>query len=166
MPFSVASDAVTKAFQNLGNEWALVSFGDQNNFNAMTISWGSLGFIWQRPIVTVLVRPVRYTYEFSEKFDRFSVSFYDRRYRPALGIMGTKSGRDGDKVALAGLTPTFIDGVPSFAEASLTVVARTVYRGQLASDGFLDPTLDAEFYPQKDHHTLYYGEILQTVEKN
>jgi len=166
MPFSIAGDAVTKAFQNIGNEWALLSVGDEKHFNTMTISWGSLGFIWQRPVMTALVRPQRYTHEFSDQFENFSVSFYDRKYRHALNILGTKSGRDTNKIALSGLTPVFVDGVPTFKESYLTVIGRKIYRGQMESAGFLIPTVDEEFYPQKDYHTVYFAEMIKTVGKN
>jgi flavin reductase (DIM6/NTAB) family NADH-FMN oxidoreductase RutF len=164
MPFAIADDAVTKAFQNIGNEWALLTAGDAEHFNTMTIGWGSVGFIWQRPVITVLVRPPRYTHEFMDKVERFSVSFYDHKYRKALTILGSKSGRDTDKIALSGLTPEFIDGVPTFKEARLTVIARKIYRGQLESAGFLVPQVDAEMYPEKDYHTVYFAELVKTVE--
>jgi flavin reductase (DIM6/NTAB) family NADH-FMN oxidoreductase RutF len=166
MPFSIADDAVTKAFQNIGNEWALLSVGDKKHFNTMTISWGSLGFIWQRPVITALVRPPRYTHEFMDEFEKFSVSFYDRKYRKALNILGTQSGRDTNKIALSGLTPVFVDDVPTFKESYLTVIARTIYRGQLESAGFLVPAVDAEFYPKKDYHTVYFAELVKTVGTN
>lgn len=165
MPFAIAKDAVTRAFQNLGNEWALLAAGDEKKSNAMTVSWGSLGFIWQRPVVMVMVRPQRYTYEFTEAEEMFSVSFYERKHRRALSVMGTKSGRDGDKVAEAGLTPCLIDGVPGFEEAYLTVIARKLYRGKLEEAGFLSKAVDAEFYPEKDYHTLYFGELVRVVER-
>lgn len=163
MAHPIATDAVTRAFQTIGNEWALLAAGDEARFNAMTISWGSLGFIWQRPIVTVLVRPPRFTHQFTETFETFSVSFY-KGHRRALSIMGNQSGRDGDKVAAAGLTPQFIDGVPTFKQAYLTVIARKLYRGELTAPGFLDPSIDADFYPEKDYHTFYHAEILKVVE--
>ena len=164
MPFAIPDNAVTRAFQNIGNEWALLTAGDAEHFNTMTIGWGSVGFIWQRPVVTVLVRPPRYTHEFMDKFERFSVSFYDHKYRKALTILGGKSGRDTDKIALSGLTPEFVDGVPTFKEANLTVITRKIYRGQLESAGFLVPSVDAEFYPEKDYHTVYFAELVKTVE--
>ena len=164
MPFAIPDNAVTRAFQNIGNEWALLTAGDAEHFNTMTIGWGSVGFIWQRPVVTVLVRPPRYTHEFMDKFERFSVSFYDHKYRKALTILGGKSGRDTDKIALSGLTPEFVDGVPTFKEANLTVIARKIYRGQLDCAVFLVPSVDAEFYPEKDYHTVYFAELLKTVE--
>jgi flavin reductase (DIM6/NTAB) family NADH-FMN oxidoreductase RutF len=165
MPFAIADNAVTRAFQNIGNEWALLTAGDAERFNTMTIGWGSVGFIWQRPVVTVLVRLPRYTHEFMDSFERFSVSFYDRKYRKALTLLGSKSGRDTDKIALSGLTPAFVDGVPTFKEANLTVIARKIYRGQLESAGFLVPSIDAELYPEKDYHTVYFAELVKTVEK-
>jgi flavin reductase (DIM6/NTAB) family NADH-FMN oxidoreductase RutF len=100
-----------------------------------------------------------------DSFERFSVSFYDQKYRKALTILGSKSGRDTDKIALSGLTPEFIDGVPTFKEANLTVIARKIYRGQLESAGFLVPSIDAELYPEKDYHTVYFAELVKTVEK-
>lgn len=165
MSFAVADDAVTKAFQNLGNEWALVAVGDKQGFNAMTISWGSLGFIWQRPVVTVLVRQSRYTRTFTEKFDNFSVSFFDRSYRKALSLLGTKSGRDTDKIAQSGLTPTFVDEVPTFQEAYLTVLVRKLYRSPMESAGFLVPAIEQEFYSDKDYHTIYFAEITKVLGK-
>ncbi|WP_420237184.1 flavin reductase [Telmatobacter bradus] len=166
MPFSIADNAVTKAFQNIGNEWALLSAGNEKHFNTMTISWGSLGFIWQQPVITVLVRPQRYTHEFMDEFENFSVSFYDRKYRNALNILGTQSGRDTNKIALSGLTPAFVDGVPTFKDAYLTVIAHRIYRGQMESAGFLIPAVDEEFYPKKDYHTVYFAELVKTVGKN
>jgi flavin reductase (DIM6/NTAB) family NADH-FMN oxidoreductase RutF len=164
MAFPVASDAVARAFQNIGNDWAVLAAGDARHFNAMTISWGSLGFIWQRPVVTVLVRPPRYTHQFMEECASFSVSFYDRKYREALTILGTKSGRDTDKIAQSGLTPVFIDDVPTFKESYLAVIARKIYRGQMESAGFLIPPVDEEFYPLKDYHTMYVAELIKIVE--
>jgi flavin reductase (DIM6/NTAB) family NADH-FMN oxidoreductase RutF len=164
MPLAIADNAVNKAFQNIGNEWALLTAGDAEHFNTMTIAWGSVGFIWQRPVVTVLVRLSRYTHKFMDEFERFSVSFYDQKYRNALAILGSKSGRDTDKIAQSGLTPDFVDGVPTFKQAYLTVIARKIYRGQIESAGFLVPAMDAELYPEKDYHTVYFAELLKTVE--
>lgn len=163
MAFAVANDAVTKAFQNLGNDWALIAAGNENDFNAMTISWGSLGFIWQRPIITAMVRPQRHTYKFTEKFETFSISFFNESHRKAMTIMGTKSGRDQDKIKLAGLTPTFIDGVPAFKEAYLTAIARKLYRGKFEQAGFLDQKVIDEWYPEKDFHTVYYAELIKVA---
>ena len=82
-------------------QWLLLTGGDfaRGKFNAMTISWGSLGIIWGRPFVQVVVRPTRYTHEFMERFDTFTVTAFPERHRRALNLLGSKSGRDGDKIA-------------------------------------------------------------------
>ena len=102
----------------IGDEWMLVTAGDREKFNMMTASWGSMGFLWNKPVVMVFVRPQRYTFEFSEKRDTFTLSFFDERYRRALNVCGSVSGRDTDKVKESGLTPYFTEaGNPAFEEA-------------------------------------------------
>ena len=161
---NIVDPAVIDAFASLDKRWALLTAGDRNTFNAMVINWGALGFIWNRPIMTILVRPNRYTYEFIEKFDNLTVSFYDKQYKKSLGVFGTKSGRDVDKVKETGFTPVFIDGVPSFAEAELTIIGKKLFRTVVTPDNFVDSSLD-KFYPEKDYHTLYQVEIVRVVGK-
>jgi flavin reductase (DIM6/NTAB) family NADH-FMN oxidoreductase RutF len=165
MPMSSAmiEDAVAQAFRSLGHEGALLTVGNETKFNTMTIGWGALGFIWGRNTVTVLVRPTRYTHEFIEKFPSFTVSFYRSEHHKALSILGSRSGRDTDKVALAGLTPAFIDSVVTFREAYLTVVAKKLCRMQLQPGDFIDPTIDGGFYPKKDYHTIYQAEVMKII---
>ena len=91
-------------FMLFNDNWALVTAGSLTHYNTMTISWGSLGCIWNgedsaRPIVSVYVKPCRYTHDFIEKNEIFTVTFFDKKYKPDLGILGRESGRDGDKVA-------------------------------------------------------------------
>jgi hypothetical protein len=75
------------------------------HYNAMTVGWGSLGTMWGRPFVQVVVRPSRYTYEFMEQYDTFTLGAFPEEYRDAMLLLGTKSGRDGDKIGESGLTP-------------------------------------------------------------
>ena len=84
----------------IDQEWALLTAGVREKFNTMTISWGGLGTIWNKPVVTVYVKPIRYTYEFMESNEYFTISFYDEKYKKDLGILGSKSGRNLDKIAL------------------------------------------------------------------
>ena len=95
----------TNIFDQFNKKWALVSAGDIENHNAMTISWGEMGTLWSIPVITVYVKPCRYTYEFMESNDYFTVSFYDEKYREALNIMGTLSGKNTDKEKQANLIP-------------------------------------------------------------
>src|SRR5512137_3109350 len=83
-----------------GTQHLVLTSGDfgQEAFNAMTIGWGSLGIMWSRPFVQVVVRPTRYTYEFMERYDTFTVCDFPARYADALDLLGNRSGRDGDKI--------------------------------------------------------------------
>ena len=144
-------------------QWLLLTAGDfsQNRFNTMTVGWGSLGTMWNKPFAHIVVRPGRYTYEFTEQFDTFTLSALPERYRKALQILGTKSGRDGDKIAEAGLTPIASTTVaaPAFDEAELILECHKLYRQIMDPACFLDPEIDTN-YPAKDYHTIYYGEIV------
>lgn len=95
-------------FRKFDKQWALVTAGTPEHYNTMTISWGSLGTLWRRPVATVYVKKNRYTFEFMEQSDYFTVSFYPQEQRRALSLLGSTSGRDGDKVAAAGLMPEFL----------------------------------------------------------
>ena len=122
-----------KVFDLFSHQMALVTAGNMEHFNGCTIGWGSLGNIWSRagsvgPIVTVYVYPSRYTCEFLKAYDTFTVSFFPQEYRKALGYMGTHSGRDGDKVKGAGLTPVPMGESVGYKEAELTFVCEKLYQ--------------------------------------
>jgi flavin reductase (DIM6/NTAB) family NADH-FMN oxidoreductase RutF len=144
-------------------QWLLLTSGDfsRDRFNAMTVGWGSIGYIWRRPFVQVMVRPVRYTYNFMEEYDTFTLCAFPKQFHAALNLLGTKSGRDGDKIAEAGLTPVASTMVPApgYAEASLVIECRKIYWDDVRPQNFLDPELDKN-YPRKDYHRFYFGEIL------
>lgn len=83
----------------------LVTAGNAEKFNMMTASWGGLGFLWNRPVAFVFIRPQRYTFDFVERNEGFTLSFFGEEYRKVLQLCGTKSGREIDKVAETKLTP-------------------------------------------------------------
>jgi flavin reductase (DIM6/NTAB) family NADH-FMN oxidoreductase RutF len=147
------------------NKWAVLAAGDysQGEFNAMTIGWGALGTMWSKPFVFVAVRHSRYTYTFMEKFNTFTITVYSRDYHEALSLLGTRSGRDCEKVAESGLTPMAAELVtaPVFAEAELALECKKTYANDLNPAHFLDPFID-KHYPNKDFHRIYYGEIVHT----
>ena len=144
-------------------QWLLLTSGDftRNQFNAMTVGWGSIGYIWRRPFVQVVVRPVRHTFGFMEKFDTFTLCAFPNQYHAALQMLGTKSGRDGDKIAEANLTPVASTKVaaPSYTEANLVIECQKIYWDDIHPQNFLTPELDLN-YPRKDYHRIYFGEIL------
>ena len=114
-------------FRKFDKQWALVTAGTPEHYNTMTISWGGLGTLWRRPVATVYVKKNRYTFEFMEQNDYFTVSFYPEEQRRALSLLGSTSGRDGDKVAAAGLTPEFLPQGITFRQAETTLVCRKLF---------------------------------------
>jgi len=152
-----------KAHSLWDEQWFLLTSGDlgAGKFNTMTVSWGSLGTLWNRPFAQVVVRPTRYTYEFMERYDTFTLCAFAEEHRGALDLLGSRSGRDGDKIAAAGLTliPSARVTAPAFAEAELIIECRKMYSDDLRPERFLDPEIDRN-YPQKDYHRMYFGEVV------
>ena len=131
----------------IGKEWMLVSAGDKDKFNMMTASWGGVGFLWNKPVVFVFIRPERYTREFVDAKGAFTLSFLGEEHKTAHKICGAKSGRDIDKVAATGLTPYFTDlGNPCFEESRLTLECKTLYVTKMDKDHFVDPALYEKWY--------------------
>ena len=112
----------------IGKEWMLVSAGDKEKFNMMTASWGGVGVLWNRPVVFAFIRQERYTREFIDAKNEFTITFLGPELRKAHSICGSKSGREIDKVAATGLTPFFTEaGYPVFEAARLTLDCKVVY---------------------------------------
>lgn len=154
---------IVKAIDIWSNRGMLLTAGDfqKGHFNTMTVGWGSLGVMWGKPFVQVVVRPTRYTYEFTELYDTFTLCAFPKEYLKALMLLGTKSGKNGDKIKESGLTPIESEKVPSpgFAEANLILECKKIYWDDLKPTNFLDETIDGN-YPEKDYHRIYFGEIL------
>lgn len=150
------------------DDWFLLTSGDftKKHFNTMTVGWGSFGTMWKKPYAAVVVRPHRYTFEFMEKYDTFTLTQFAPQHKKALALLGAKSGRDGDKITEAGLTPIASHSIlsPSFAEAILSIECKKIYFNDLNPDNFLDKTI-FDRYPDKDYHRVYYGEIVDIWKK-
>ena len=151
----------------IAKEWMLITAGcRERGYNTMTASWGHLGSIWGHggglPTSVVYIRPQRYTKEFVDREDMYTLCFFPG-YKKELGYLGSHSGRDGDKVAAAGLTPVFEEDYTYFEEASLVLVCRKLYRGSLEEAGFTDAAVVEENYPQRDFHDFYVGQIVKVL---
>ncbi len=157
-------DIKKSAVELISDGWGLVTAGNEEKFNTMTVSWGGLGEIWGKDAVFIFIRPQRYTYEFLEKEDIFTLSFYGSEHRDALRICGSKSGRDIDKAAVCGLTPVFADGGVTFEQAEYTLVCRKMASQFIDPAGFEDSSIENN-YAQKDYHKVYIGEILKVYQK-
>lgn len=160
-----------------GRDWCLIGAGnEQRGFNAMTVAWGQLGAIWDRktpegkkiiPTATVFIRPQRYTREFFDREELFTICAFEpnQGMKKALAYMGTHSGREGDKAAKAGLTPVFAEDTTYFQEASMVFICRKLYHMPLQENGFAEKQIVTENYPQKDFHEVYVGEIVKVLIK-
>lgn len=146
-------------FELIGEEWMLITAGNESAFNTMTAAWGQMGFLWRLPVASIYVRPQRYTKEFLDKTDDFTLSFFGPSARPALQLLGTKSGRDGDKVQEAGLTPQPINDSMTFEEAQLVFVCHKLYIQPLDPVCFNGDEVRQDCYPAKDYSVQYIGRI-------
>ena len=143
-------------------KWALLTAGNGESFNTMTISWGGLGTIWGKPVATVYVRTSRYTHDFMDANEFFTVSFYPEECRQILGVLGSKSGRDMDKMKESGLTPVQAGGSMSFKEAEVTLVCRKLFRQQLDVANMPEDVTKA-MYEGQAPHDMYIGEIVDII---
>lgn len=162
-------------FSNFGSDFALVGACargiDEHNpevdrANMLTAAWGSMGTYWNRPVVTTLIRPHRYTREFLDAADTFGVSFVPKAYEDALWFIGHHSGRDmPDKVTQAGLHECIVDGIPTVEEATLVLVCKKLYVAPLRADAFVDTDIIPERYPKADFSLQYIGAVLAAYQQ-
>ena len=158
-------EIVESPFKLIGDDWALVTAGDRKKFNTMTISWGGVGIMWGKPVVFTFIRPQRYTFAFMENGDRYTMSFFDEKYRDALKFCGSKSGRDYDKVKETGLTPAFTEnGSVYFEEAKLVLECKKMYAQNLNAESITDRESVDKWY-NNDFHKMYISEITKVLVK-
>lgn len=153
-------------------DWMVLTAGDREKYNPMTVSWGQMGSLWfgenakgfnGLPVVTVYVRPSRFTKPIIDERPFFTLSVLDEKYRKELAFLGTESGRDyPDKLAACGLSPEFIDESVAVAQAKMIFVCRKIYVGPIEERGFVDKSMISDNYPKKDFHDYYIGEIVGT----
>lgn len=154
-----------RPFALFDQRWPLLTCGDRQSFNTMTVSWGALGTLWSQPVAFAFVRPTRYTWRFAEKSDLFTLSFLPAKYEQLLLYCGTKSGRDVDKVKETGLTPVKdAGGGVYFAEADLVIACRQIHWWDIDPRHFLDKSIDKN-YPRKDYHRAYVGRVTRVLRK-
>lgn len=152
-------------FKSFLGDWALVSAGNEEKSNTMTIGWGALGGMWGVDAAFVVIRYSRYTKEFVDANDYFSVAFFDGECKDALMTCGRTSGRDTDKWAASGLTPTYANGVPYPAEAKRVFICRKMAAMDMPRESFIDDTIYDKWYSDDDMHVMYIGEVVDVIEK-
>ena len=152
------------AFKSIGKDWMLITSGNKEKFNTMTASWGSVGVLWNKNIATIFVRPQRYTFEFLENNDFYTLSFFDDEFKKELAFCGRNSGKDLDKVKSTGLAPIFGDNFTFFSQAKLVFVCKKIYTDFIKPDNFLDDSIKIN-YENNDYHKMYVGEIVKCLVK-
>ena len=150
-------------FQMIGKQWMLITAGNEEKANTMTASWGGLGILWNKPVSFAFIRPTRYTYEFIEREDGYSLCFFDESYRDALKVCGTVSGRDRDKIAQCGLTLRYEDGIPYFDQAETVLICRKLAAQDMDPAGFVDSSVEKHY--NNDYHRVYTGEITKVLRR-
>lgn len=147
------------------SKWMLISAQQNGVANTMTASWGGFGVMWNKEVVFVVIRPQRYTKEFIDAVESFSLTFFDEANKKELSYLGKVSGRDENKIEKSGLTLKSQDDVPYFAEAQTVLFAKKLYEQPMGAEFFLDKKIDEQWYPHKDYHILYVAEITKILHK-
>lgn len=152
-------------FEMIGDQWMLITAKKDGKINTMTASWGAMGIMWGKNVATAYIRPQRYTKEFVDSSDVFTLSFFGGEQKKAMGHLGSVSGRtESDKIDRAGLHVTEIEGYPTFEEATLTLVCKKLYVQEMRPECFLGTEEIERWYPDKDFHYMYMAEIIKAFE--
>lgn len=158
-----AKDIDCNIISAIADEWMLISAGDKDSFNMMTASWGFMGEMWGADTAIAMIRPQRYTMEFVEKSDYYTLSFYSDN-KDIHKICGSKSGRDVNKTELTGLTPVFENGTVYFEEARMVIICKKQYIADLKEECFIDKA-PLKWYENKDFHKMIFGKIEKVLIK-
>ncbi len=157
-----AKDIKENFIKNIADEWMLISAGDKDGYNMMTASWGFMGEMWGNDTAVAMIRPQRYTMEFVEKSDYFSLSFYGDR-KDIHKVCGSLSGRDVNKTEMTGLTPVFENNTVYFEEARLVIICKKQYMQAMDSKCFIDKE-PLKWY-DNDFHNMIFGKIEKVLVK-
>jgi flavin reductase (DIM6/NTAB) family NADH-FMN oxidoreductase RutF len=156
---AVAEKAMTQI-----KKGAFLTVQVKEQLNTMTIGWATLGYVWAKPIVMVAVRNTRHTFGIIEKAADFTISVPGNDMKEKLAFCGTKSGRHYDKFKECGLKTARSQKTysPIIQTTGIHFECKIVYKSAMNPE-FLNPAL-SHLYPEKDFHTLYFGELLECYE--
>ncbi|NLK77351.1 MAG: flavin reductase family protein [Clostridiales bacterium] len=153
-------------FTKIGNDWLIITSGDEQKANGMTASWGGLGVLWGKNVAFIFVRESRYTKEFIDNSSTFSCTFFDKKYKNDLKYFGIVSGRQEDKFKTSGLNLDYKDGTPYVDEGNFVVLCKKMAAVPIEEAHFLDPEIKEKWYSGDDtdnFHTMYIGEITDVL---
>lgn len=164
-------ETTVKAFNEnftdiIAHDWAVLTVTDQNKVNGMTVSWGQMGHLWNKDVITVYVRPQRHTYPLINKEGVFSLSFFEKEEKKKLSYLGTKSGRDEDKLKTCDYDCDSLETIPYIKQARIVFLCRILYTQDLQENCFTDLECMNKNYPGKDFHRAYIAEIVKVMVKD
>ncbi len=149
-------------FKLIGEDWMLITAGNKEKANTMTASFGGFGILFSKNVATIFVRPERYTYNFLEENDTFSLSFFEDDFRQKLTYCGRNSGKNEDKFKKCGFTLSYADNkTPYIDQGRITVICKKIYRQDIEKDCFTDLAPFEKTYSEGGMHRVYIGEILE-----
>lgn len=149
-------------FTKIGSDWMLITSGNKEKANALTASWGGLGFLWGKNVAFIFIRKSRYTKEFIDNGETFSMTFFDKKYKNDLKYFGAVSGRQEDKFKTSGLNLNYHNDVPFVDEGNLAFICKKMAAVPITKDMFIDMDIDEKWYSKAnldDYQTMYIGEI-------
>lgn len=148
-------------FKLIGKDWLLITAEKDGKVNTMTASWGGVGILWNKNVATVYIRKSRYTKEFIDNGEHFSLCVMSDAYREQLGYCGKVSGRNEDKIAKCGFTVAYNGDIPYFKESRLVINCRKLYSQEMSADCFNDSakSIVETCYKDDDWHVMYIAEI-------
>ncbi len=150
-------------FEDLKKINPILTVGSYNDFNAMTVSWGGIGVLWNLNVAIVYVRKSRNTYKFSEKYDSFTLSFLPEKYAKEVAFFGSKSGRDYDKFKETGLHASYEPDFNGYFVAEANYVIRMKKIAKFDFDSDFIPEEVKNHYPNDDYHTAYFCKIVDIL---
>ena len=130
---------IINPFKLIGKDWGVITAEKDGKVNAMTASWGGMGVLWNKNVVNIYVRESRYTKEFLDGGDLFSVTFFEDKYRSSLKYLGAVSGRNEDKIANARLNINHDLHVPFIDEGNFVIICKKLYWWTVESRPSFDP---------------------------
>lgn len=152
-------------FQMIGESWMLITAEKDGQVNTMTASWGGLGHMWSKNVAFIVIRPQRYTKEFVDAADTFSLCFFDDHYKKTLAYLGGVSGRIEDKILKSGLTVSHYNDTPIFEEANSILLCKKLFNQSFNKNSFIDTRIPTTSYVNDDYHVLYISEITTVLSK-
>lgn len=158
-------DFIQNPFRLIGKDWMLITAEHNGKANTMTASWGGFGIMWGKDVAYIVIRPQRFTKEFIDNSESFSLTFLSDEYRKILTYLGTISGRDEDKIKKSGLNLIYNEKTPYFNEGKIVILCKKLFAQEMNSDSFLVEGIKDNCYPESDFHTLYISEITKILTK-